>query len=845
MFYRFTVFILLLLVTLTLLTCNRDNVTPREYPRVKTMEVSSISTEGAIFKAEIVFPGSGEIIEYGFVWGENDKPTIDSSEKKIIASTITTGSFEANISTTLKEGVSYYVRAYAKNDEYLVYGKVVSFLSLGSGAPIMVTYLPQSGTIGDTIIIYGQNFSYLENNNILFFGNNKSLTLSASDSTVTTIVPDSLKESSSIIKIEIAGNISSLNEPFKLLAPDIDSLSKNTGIYGDTVQIYGKYFGNNTGQVKVYFEGRLAKIIGYSKNKLDVIVPNGIEGTGEIKVVVAHQNDKIDFLFLKPELIDFSPELATWGDTITIYGKYFNKNIEGQKISLEGKEYNIIDINNDSLRFVVPEDIIRKKSIDLSLPIAGLVLSFNKKIMLKEPVVITVVPDTVNLGDEVTVEIINLHPSWNNFRLKYRGTSREEFIKLDPIQTSPNVFEFYVPSNISDLRNSEPADNILVFWIEVGSGTFYLTQDIIVRAPIINSVNPLLINSLQDAITINGKNFGDNPIITFGSNNIAYPDDIQIQPISSSETEIVLRIPPSVLNNELVSEEVTGLIKVTKSNRTAWSDPVLLNHQTPWSKINESGLFNFNDGSFRSGYKKWSDGQFGYLLGGQKWYQFSANVRLNDFWRYDPTTDSWSQLANVPFITNTSRYVFNDDNYTYVIYTGIGNYLKRYDHNTNTWSNLNNPPEAINGVLNTFMVGEKQFIIDANDEKLYEYSISSDTWSEINIPDLPFRKESYTFNGKQRFILSGSEYEFDPNTYSGTTTAKNHTSGARIFENNGKYYKHGEDLNLYLYDPVTDTQTLETAMPYEIIPYTSNYFFSIYGKLYFMAFGVSAFDTNF
>jgi len=116
-----------IIAIVTLVTCKNDEVTPREYPRVTTLEVSSISESGATFNAEIIYPGNGEILEYGFVWGESSKPTLEDFNKEVQTNSITTGKFSAKISTPLKNGVNYYVRAYAINEKYLVYGKVVPF----------------------------------------------------------------------------------------------------------------------------------------------------------------------------------------------------------------------------------------------------------------------------------------------------------------------------------------------------------------------------------------------------------------------------------------------------------------------------------------------------------------------------------------------------------------------------------------------------------------------------------------------------------------------------------------------------------------------------------------------
>src|SRR5690348_14787020 len=113
------------IITVFILTdCSEEKVTPREYPRVITSEVTNITSSGALLHGEIT-SSSVEILDYGFIWSEFENPTLSNSEKISLGSKSITGTYEGNVQGDLKEGVKYSVRAYAKSTKFLVYGNIV------------------------------------------------------------------------------------------------------------------------------------------------------------------------------------------------------------------------------------------------------------------------------------------------------------------------------------------------------------------------------------------------------------------------------------------------------------------------------------------------------------------------------------------------------------------------------------------------------------------------------------------------------------------------------------------------------------------------------------------------
>lgn len=61
-------------------TCEKEDE-HRDYPRVVTHKVTNINSDGATFTGQIIKEGNSEIIDHGFVWGNNPLVNIDSDYK--------------------------------------------------------------------------------------------------------------------------------------------------------------------------------------------------------------------------------------------------------------------------------------------------------------------------------------------------------------------------------------------------------------------------------------------------------------------------------------------------------------------------------------------------------------------------------------------------------------------------------------------------------------------------------------------------------------------------------------------------------------------------------------------
>jgi len=342
-----------------------------EYPLVYTGDVTNINNNGANFNAKIVDLGKINITEYGFVWDSVPDPTIADAEKYVIQEAPTTGVFSANISTTLREGKSYYVRAFVRSSDYISYGMQVLFTSMGSLAPKITDFMPKTGNLKDTLMILGHNFSYKPTKNIVKFGNFQSTVLKASQDTLWVTVSALLNTPATPITVSILGNVATSTDMFNLIPPVINYFNAKVASIGSQVTIFGKNFTSNPSSLNVYFDKYLAKIVEVHENNIIVIVPDSLDKRqSNIKVKMNNLNviSSEPFNLSAMSINDFTPKIAVTGSTIILTGNSFSPIIKNNSVSIGG--YNA----------VVTKASVNRLEVTLPLQNVGFYPSRNVKI---------------------------------------------------------------------------------------------------------------------------------------------------------------------------------------------------------------------------------------------------------------------------------------------------------------------------------------------------------------------------------------------------------------------------------------------------------------------------------
>jgi|WetSurMetagenome_2_1015567.scaffolds.fasta_scaffold00357_5 hypothetical protein len=117
-------------LVLTLTNCDNHEFPKTPYPNVRTLPVKEISSSGATFTAELTNSGNSSILTHGFVWTqwENNNPEIGPNDSIGLGRLNGNGTFFYHLNNGLIINRSYYVRAYIKTKDYIVYGEEVTFI---------------------------------------------------------------------------------------------------------------------------------------------------------------------------------------------------------------------------------------------------------------------------------------------------------------------------------------------------------------------------------------------------------------------------------------------------------------------------------------------------------------------------------------------------------------------------------------------------------------------------------------------------------------------------------------------------------------------------------------------
>ena len=741
-----SIFLILLFTT----HCGEDEVSPRAYPRIKTLSVTEISTNGATFHAEVIFRGDFEILDFGFVWDETDDPRVQYSEKVIFSSSLTSNLFSSKVSSALKEGVKYYVKSFIQTEDYTVYGQGIEFISLGSMAPIIRDVSPTTISFCDTITIAGDNFS-AGKSNIVKIGAYEAEVIEASDSVLKIKVPSQPLHLESTLSVEVANNISFYEEQLTLIPSLISGLQPKAAKGIDTVTLYGN-FGILPTHTEVLFNETSSEIIDIRQDSIRVVVPSFLENPVELKLNIGAQSIvNHSFEFTPPLFKTFTPSIATWNDTITIETANLITNNPELKIyidkdgplSRENIYCPIIEYTENSIKFRLPEEATPST---VGLGIYPLVIyvklgEFNYQLGeldLYKPEVISIEPQRVIFGDEITIYGNWFHPKENSIRL---GNTYLEISKNDK-----SKLQFTLPNNV--FASSDGSLRLLIYPGNgiISSEPYYME----IKAPIINEVSPTMVSNYQDEIIIKGENYNSTPGYT-----TIYWGDIPITPNAVSPNEIRF----SINSEHIKMDKIESPLIVRVGEQESFDNTLLFQNSGRWKYFYGDGgssrniNFTINNHIYHMlphGNSEWShvyEIETGYgdplpeapfQLSGfynQISFRKGNNIYIGgssinqQLWTFNIEDLTWTQLeGEIPFNTDQcSCFEFDD-----LLYCASATRLYTYDQINNIWETKNEINYETTGTderIASFFYENKLYLI--RHSILYQYNPNDDTWTSL------------------------------------------------------------------------------------------------------------------
>jgi hypothetical protein len=518
---------LLLALTLLCAGCEDERV-QREYPRVRTLPVTNITEEGAVFSAEVYEAGNVEISEHGFAFGliaahPEYGNNISMGE---LGSSVT---FSFNVTSSLIKGEKYYVAAFVKSGEYTVYGNILEFVSQGSHGPEITGFSPERVICGDTIIVRGEYFSPTGSDNHVMIGNVAARVCEpVSDSLLYVVVPFNVSGTENLISVEITGQSTTYTQKALVIdLPQIESVTPSQARWGDTISMSFRNL-RKSDDIR-FLMGEIPMIIteDYDGSTTRGIVPFEA-GLPLMDLSVSTSDTRFTFpgrfTILPPVIRSVYPEVSSWSDTITLYG-VFNINQTGSRVLFDEIPGKIVSVSRDSVRVIVPDELPGTPAV-LTYKFGSFTSNSDLLISFSPPVIATVSPMSDYAGGIVTI-------TGKYFKNNYT-TIRFNDIVATIISVTDTKIQYYAPGYYCG-----PSE----ISVTVGGKTAVFGQKFDLTNPSVVSFYPTHA-SPGDTITVDGQNLQNANSFRFG---IKYGDQVigglYLQTVSQEQGQARVIVP--------------------------------------------------------------------------------------------------------------------------------------------------------------------------------------------------------------------------------------------------------------------------------------------------------------
>jgi N-acetylneuraminic acid mutarotase len=480
-----------------------------------------------------------------------------------------------------------------------------------------------------------------------------------------------------------------------------------------------------------------------------------------------------------PTISSFSPSEGTWGDTVILKGKYFSSVIKNNKVEFGTQPAKILSSTDSTIISIVPDEI-PDKTIPISLTVTGYKTQSTTNFQLVTPAVASVSPQAGTFGDVVTLTGSNFSARVSSNIVKFNEHVAEV------VQATKTELKVKVPFAIS------AKENVITVVTNLQSSNASEKFNILPPSISVLSTDKAFIGA---TLQVYGDNF--NP--TVAGNTITL-GGVDASVVSASKSLIVFAIPEGIYKSRSFH------IEVKAAEQTAYS-PGELTLQDPWLKKADIPHGRFG----RSGAVAFAIDGVGYVgLGG-------GEVG-NNFWKYDPQENLWTEVAEFPGGERWGASSFVIDKIAYV---GLGNSndFWKYDPSANQWSRVADFPYSTQRTVGLSSNGKGYIVSSQETENFYEYDPLTDSWTKredypgVHLPYV-YPDAGLQLNDKLYIYSSDNStgpnqfYQYDPGTNIWTEKAQvndyGFSRGVAAFAVDGHGYVRGESF-LSKYNPTANT----------------------------------------
>lgn len=528
------------------------------------------------------------------------------------------------------------------------------------------------------------------------------------------------------------------------VSPQIDSISTELGVLGDTLEIYGRYFKDDDYGTFLDFSEVNAEIISLNESTIKCKVPldlNDVES--DIHIRIDNRSDSYSsFTLLKPQIESIAPLNATFREEITITGDNFDFEISRNKVFFGNIEATVTYADRNTLKVIVPDDL--ESSSEPIKVIAQLQeVVFNENFELIPPE-INFAPQDVNVNQEINIEGSYFHPVLENNKITIENIevnltsgsvgNLETKIPLGPFPRRKAI----VRLSLLDLTVEYEAElNISDKWVMVSKELPFRFR----RGP----QNAVVVNGHAYVLAKELDIFADDTLYLWKFN----PEDFTWERLNTEVPE------GNVVPSGILETDGTDIYYYTANTMNAfWRYSVTSN---TWQQLSD---FPGNRRDYSAHFSLGTD----IYIGMGTDIPSIGSPDYVDFYKFNVLTDEWSQISDIPLDIfggqrrmGINSFVINNVAYLVGGASNTGDFdAWSYEPNTDTWDQIADFPLTINESA-AFPLNGQGFVTGGGSiggsrrDRSWVYSPSTDSWEES---DSIIEARGWHFS----FVLNGRAY---------------------------------------------------------------------------------------
>lgn len=526
--------------------------------------------------------------------------------------------------------------------------------------------------------------------------------------------------------------------------PIIDFIIPEKAHLEDTISIHGRYFGQNSYYTTVHFNEIRAKIVSRSDSAITCIVPGALDDyISTIMVTAFDKSDSADYSLHTPIIEGFSPAIATFRDTISIFGNHFDNLKIRNNVELNDFPTEIINSSRTQIDFVIPDELNDSLSI-INLFSQVQWVESNDKLKLLPPKIDSI-PLCTYTNQNIQIKGEFFHPNL------YKNKVFIENIEAEVISGNVNSLIIKVPQG--PFPRGQANISIQVANYDIKSKRDFCISD----------------TWLMISNTLPFSFYGD--VGTFTISNQAYvvsdPNDfndseIALWKFNESTNDWTKYETPFLINHDgtCTSNNIKGYLYNTGDNDNFWEYNPISND---WSQKADF------PGESRKQATSFSIGDDIYV-GSGVYYDFNNQIAYCDFYKYTPSSDSWTKVSSLPVDYCYKRYrasTFVIDDIAYLTAgasnTGMNDTWK-YIPSIDEWIQVANFTDA-RRYTSSFSLNDKGYIANGTPvggsarKECWEYDPLTNSWSKFDDIGHKARYRGFAFTvSDTAYVGGGSGY---------------------------------------------------------------------------------------